>query len=174
MGFSITACVIAGIMFICYCVTLQELSHITHCKADDFWWSLDTYCYSRSERKNASFGLKVGSCQLTFSVVVFFVALASSIYCCKALCCGVPPLGSVSNILWFSFDFLYGIICYFAQCKGIQGSLGFWIPRLACRVTGIRSQSLSGEVGFCIPDSWWDSGFLELYFGFQSPGFGIP
>ena len=92
-------------MFICYCVTLQELSLITHCKADDFWWNLDKYCYSRSERKNASFGLKVGSCQLTFSVVVFFVALASSIYCCKAVCCGVPPLGSVSNILCFSFDF---------------------------------------------------------------------
>ncbi|CAH3022931.1 unnamed protein product [Porites evermanni] len=97
MGFSITACVIAGIMFICYCVTLQELSLITHCKADDFWWNLDKYCYSRSERKNASFGLKVGSCQLAFSVVVFFVALASSIYCCKAVCCGVPPLGSVTS-----------------------------------------------------------------------------
>ncbi|CAH3123308.1 unnamed protein product, partial [Porites lobata] len=97
MGFSITACIIAGIMFICYCVTLQELSHITHCRADNFWWSLDTYCYSRSERNKASFGLEVGSCQLTFSVVVFFVALASSIYCCKAVCCGVPPIGRVAS-----------------------------------------------------------------------------
>ncbi|KAM7431341.1 hypothetical protein ABFA07_018081 [Porites harrisoni] len=97
MGFSVTACIIAGIMFICYCVTLQELSHIIHCRAEDFWWSLDTYCYSRSERNKASFGLEVGSCQLTFSVVVFFVALASSIYCCKAVCCGVPPVGGVAS-----------------------------------------------------------------------------
>ena len=101
MGFSITACIIAGIMFICYCVALQDFSHITHCTTDDIWWGSDAYCYSRSERNKAVFGLKVGSCQLIFSMVVFIVALTSSIYCCKAVCCGVPPVGmrSVSCIL---------------------------------------------------------------------------
>ena len=41
--------------------------------------------------------------------------------------------------------------------KRIQDSLGFWIP---CH-------------GFRKINSQWDSGFLELYSGFQSPGFLI-
>ena len=34
----------------------------------------------------------------------------------------------------------------------------------------------SFDTGTWIPDSnrWWDYGFLELYFGFQNPGFQIP
>ena len=49
-------------------------------------------------------------------------------------------------------------------CKGIQDSLGFWIPR-----RGFRIQS----IGFRILCQW-DFGFLEMYSGFQSPGFCIP
>ena len=49
-------------------------------------------------------------------------------------------------------------------CKGIQDSLGFWIPG-----RGFRIQS----TGFRILCQW-DSGFLELYSGFQSPRFWIP
>ena len=52
----------------------------------------------------------------------------------------------------------------YPPCKGIQDSLGFWIPR-----RGFRIQS----TGFRILCQW-DSGFLELYSGFQSPGFWIP
>ena len=46
--------------------------------------------------------------------------------------------------------------------KGIQDSLGFWIPRRGFRISGIGSQYLSVEFGFwipipdslsCIPDS---------------------
>ena len=38
----------------------------------------------------------------------------------------------------------------FAPCKGIQGSLGFWIPRRGFRIPGAGFQSLSVEVGFWI------------------------
>ena len=39
----------------------------------------------------------------------------------------------------------------FAQCKGIQDSLGFWIPRRGFRILGTGLQSLSMELGFWIP-----------------------
>ena len=42
-------------------------------------------------------------------------------------------------------------------CKRIQDSLGFWIP---CH--GFRNLDFNSQ---------WDSGFLELYSGFQNPGF---
>ena len=42
-------------------------------------------------------------------------------------------------------------------CKRIQDSLGFWIP---CH--GFRNLDFNSQ---------WDSGFLDLYSGFQSAGF---
>ena len=55
---------------------------------------------------------------------------------------------------------------YFAPCKGIQDSLGFW--------TSCRGFQIPGTE-FRILCQWnLDSGFLELYSGFQSPGFRIP
>ena len=42
-------------------------------------------------------------------------------------------------------------------CKRIQDSLGFWIPCHGFRILDFNRQ--------------WDSSFLELYSGFQSPGF---
>ena len=60
--------------------------------------------------------------------------------------------------LWCLNYFLFHIFV-FRQCKVIQDSLGFQIPR--CR--------------FRIPSQWsLDSGFLELNSGFQSPGFRTP
>ena len=60
--------------------------------------------------------------------------------------------------LWCLNYFLFHIFV-FRQCKVIQDSLGFQIPR--CR--------------FWIPSQWsLDSGFLELNSGFQSPGFRTP
>ena len=50
----------------------------------------------------------------------------------------------------------------FAPSKGIQESLGFWIPRHEFWIPGTR---------FRIPIV---SGFLEQYSIFQSPGFWIP
>ena len=46
-------------------------------------------------------------------------------------------------------------------CKGIQDSLGFWIPRHAFRIPGTELQSSFSEI-------------LELYSGFQIPRFQIP
>ena len=45
-------------------------------------------------------------------------------------------------------------------CEEIQVSLGFWIPRHAFRIPGTKFQSFFSEI-------------LELYSGFQIPGFRI-
>ena len=62
----------------------------------------------------------------------------------------------------------------FASCKGIQDSHGFWIPRRVFRIPVTGFQIFS--IGTRIPDSncQWDSRFLQLFSGFQTPGFGIP
>ena len=61
-----------------------------------------------------------------------------------------------------------------APCKGIQDTLGFWIPRRGFRIPITGFQIFFS--GTWIPDSncQWDSGFLLLYSGFQGPGFRIP
>ena len=105
MGFSITACVIAGAMFICYCIAVAEFGRVIRCKRSHSsyyyptydHYGFDAYCYSASKRHNAAVGAGLGSCQLIFAIVEFFIALASSIYCCNAVCCGAPTVGSVSN-----------------------------------------------------------------------------
>ena len=99
MGFSITACVLTGVMFICYCVALGQFSHIIRCRNDYHysWYDSNYYCYSRSKRYSAAVGAGLGSCMLIFSIVMFFVALASSIYCCNAVCCATTTVGSVSS-----------------------------------------------------------------------------
>ena len=59
-------------------------------------------------------------------------------------------------------------------CKGIQDGLGFWIPRY-----GFPDSSTGFlivfklELGFLYSNRLWDSGFIELDSGFQSPGFRI-
>ena len=100
MGFSITSCVIAGNMFICYCVAVAEFGRTLRCRSNYYEYPYRTYngCYySRTTRHEAAVGAGLGSCLLIFSIVEFFVALASSIYCCNAVCCGAPAVGSVSN-----------------------------------------------------------------------------
>ena len=112
MGFSITACVIASTMFICYCFAVAEFAQIRRCKNRYYnsypystyspYYRYNTYCYSDSKRYNAAVGAGLGSCQLLFAIVEFFVALASSIYCCTAVCCGTPAVGSVSSDISFN------------------------------------------------------------------------
>ena len=114
MGFSITACVIAGVMFICYCTAVAEFGERLRCKPSYYYYGSnfttygyrDTYC-SSSQRYKAAVGAGLGSCQLIFAIVEFFVALASSVYCCNAVCCGAPPVGSVSTIMWLLLRFTY-------------------------------------------------------------------
>ena len=97
MGFSIAGCVKVVSMFICYCIALSEFSYtIRKCRDDDYnsyyttssyyRYSYDSDC-TKMKRNTASIGAGLGSWQLLFSIVVFFVALASSIYCCMAVCC---------------------------------------------------------------------------------------
>ena len=100
MGFSIAGCVKVASMFICYCIALSEFSNTIRKCRDDYYdyynnyYPTSSYYYYRRYRsydddgcKTAKIGAGLGSCQLIFSLVVFFVALASSIYCCMADCC---------------------------------------------------------------------------------------
>ena len=94
MGFSIAGCVKVASMFICYCIALSEFSNTIRKCRDDYYDYYNNYYYYRRYRsydddgcKTAKIGAGLGSCQLIFSLVVFFVALASSIYCCMAVCC---------------------------------------------------------------------------------------
>ena len=97
MGFSIAGCVKVASMFICYCIALSEFSNkIRKCRDDyynDDYYPTSSYYYRRYNSyddydcSTAKIGAGLGSCQLIFSLVVFFVALASSIYCCMAVCC---------------------------------------------------------------------------------------
>ena len=118
MGFSITACVITGIMFICYCVALGQFSYILRCQNYNSYYynyygyhNQNIFCYSKSQRYEASVGAGLGSCQLIYSIVVFFVALASAIYCCNAVCCGAPAVGTVSSmiLIWFTLLVLIAV-----------------------------------------------------------------
>ena len=61
-----------------------------------------------------------------------------------------------------------------APCKGIQYSLGFWIPRSGSRIPGTGFQSVSVELGFWIqifiriPGSrYWIPDFLSVELGFR-------
>ena len=67
----------------------------------------------------------------------------------------------------------------FAPRKGIQNSLGFWIPCGGFLIPGTGFQSLSVKLGFWIPRLAfkWEYRFLELYSGFHKyffSGFRIP
>jgi len=108
MGFSIFACVIAGVMFICYAVTLSDYSSLKHCERtyynnDNYYssygyWSY-TNCYDKfnMDRETAANVAGLGSCLLIFSIVEFFLALAASVYCCASVCCNTPS-GAVRSV----------------------------------------------------------------------------
>ena len=88
MGFSITACVISGIMFICYGFAVSYFSEKLRMYGNEF------YYYSPYRAK---VGAGFSSCQLILSIVEFFISLASSISCCSAICCGTSAVSSVSD-----------------------------------------------------------------------------
>ena len=54
---------------------------------------------------------------------------------------------------------------------GIQDSLGFWIPRHGFRISITGFQFFFSWIWIADSNCLWDSGFLQLYSGFQSPGF---
>jgi len=59
---------------------------------------------------------------------------------------------------------------HFAPCKEIQVSHGLWTPSREIRIPRTGFQSFSVELGFRIPIVLGFE-FLELFSGFQSPGF---
>ena len=123
MGFSITACVIAGVMFICYCIAVAEFGRILRCRSRYYDYNQHPsfnpryysykHCYSYSKREMAANGAGLGSCLLIFSMVELFLALASSIYCCTAVCCSTPSgaVGTVSTCK---------LLCAFIYCCLMQ------------------------------------------------------
>ena len=108
MGFSIAGCVLSGAMFICYCITLAHYSQMkAYCSNryynndySRFYNYRDCYTRYNFRRDTAANVAGLGSCLLIFSLVEFFLALASSIYCCMAVCCCTSPgvVNTVSNI----------------------------------------------------------------------------
>ncbi|XP_068705323.1 uncharacterized protein [Montipora foliosa] len=111
LGFSISSCVFAAVMFICYCFAIAEFNRLlNNCSWKSYGSSHNsnpyysyttpyyyyTYCSPYKVRYNASVGAGLSGCQLTFAVVEFAVALASSIYCCSAVCNCAPAVSSGS------------------------------------------------------------------------------
>ena len=111
MGFSITACVIAGVMFICYCAAVDEFAKMIRCyNSSDRYYTYNSYYhryytpyyYDRCSHysvssSSAPTAAGVGSCLLICSLVETVIALTASIYCCNAVCCGATTTPSVSN-----------------------------------------------------------------------------
>ena len=105
MGFCITACVIAFVMFICYCAALDEFATIIRCYNNQVYNSYNygyyTYynniCNYSLTRSSASTGAGLGGCLLVCAVVETVIAFTASIYCCNAVCCGAATSPSVSN-----------------------------------------------------------------------------
>ena len=103
MGFSTTACVIAGVMFICYCIAVDKFATIIRCYNNRLYYnSLNntSYYYGCSyslTSSGASTAAGVGGFLLICSVVETVIALTTSIYCCNAVCCGATSIPSVSN-----------------------------------------------------------------------------
>ena len=94
MGFTITACVLCGIMFICYCIALGILASALEChKARLYnhnYFIHHKYAYDchGTTYARAKAGVGIGSVLLIIALLEFFVALTSAIYCCNAVCCG--------------------------------------------------------------------------------------
>ena len=105
MGFSISSCVLSGAMFICYCITLASYSDMkAYClnsyysnRYDGSYTYHDCYQQYGFHRDTAVNVAGLGSCLLLISLGEFFLALASSIYCCTVVCCGTSP-AVVSNV----------------------------------------------------------------------------
>ena len=104
MGFSITGCVLSVTMFICYSIALAIHSEMkTYCsnfrnssKDNHNDYHSKKFCYDRYNVRidTAENVAGLGSCLLIFSLVELVLALASSIYCCKVVCCTSPPVMS--------------------------------------------------------------------------------
>ena len=64
------------------------------------------------------------------------------------------------------------LILHFAQCKGIQDTLRFWIPCCGFQIPGTKLQILSSgswiSIIIGIPD------FLRSILDYENPGFRIP
>lgn len=97
------------------------------------------------------------------------------------LCCFKLPNRNSNNLDWLRveksevYNYVLSFCSYERHVMGIQDSSGFWIDAV-----NSRFQPSTGFQIICQwnLDSWFQSlvrsGFLELHFRFQTPGFRIP
>ena len=90
MGFAITACVLAGVMIICYPFALSELAKRMNCY--DWYgnrqYSRVHYLSIDCNLSKVRAGIGIDAVLLIIGVVEFSVAIASSVFCCYAVCTG--------------------------------------------------------------------------------------
>ena len=117
-GFSITTCVIAGLMFICYWAALDEFATVIHCydnQAYDFNYSYRGYSPTVFYRcriyglnhSSASTGAALGGCLLVCALVETAISLTASIYYFGVMRCETTS-PSVSNKAIFVVHNRYG------------------------------------------------------------------
>ena len=128
MGVSITFCVFSGAMFIYNCITLASYSEMknlcnryeTYSRGGYNYYSTEyDDCYLRHgfDRDTAEKVAGLGSFLLILSLVELFLALSSSIYCCRAVCCNSAAVeNTVSNYQMIMFkailkSFVANIFC---------------------------------------------------------------
>ena len=128
MGVSITICVFSGAMFIYNCITLASYSEMknlcnryeTYSRGGYNYYSTEyDDCYLRHgfDRDTAEKVAGLGSFLLILSLVELFLALSSSIYCCRAVCCNSAAVeNTVSNYQMIMFkailkSFVANIFC---------------------------------------------------------------
>lgn len=103
IGFSATACVFTGIMFIIYCIAVSEFSQRIRCGEDGNRWEINCRLYNQDHISYslAKAGAGIGAILLALAIIEFFVALTSSIYGCNASCCGfsTSTTGTVVQVL---------------------------------------------------------------------------
>ncbi|XP_048590600.1 membrane-spanning 4-domains subfamily A member 8 isoform X2 [Nematostella vectensis] len=85
IGFAVTACVLSGIMIICYSIAVGQFSYELR-QSGNYGWGGG---YPPDE---ARAGLGFGIALLILALTEFFISLASSIYGCNSCCCVAPSV----------------------------------------------------------------------------------
>ena len=97
MAFAIVSCVLTVIMVICYSAALSNFSARVRAR---HYYDIYHYDYDHLyglDYDSAKNGIGLGVCLLILALTEFFIALASSIYCCNTTCCDTT-VNSVSPL----------------------------------------------------------------------------
>ena len=95
MAFAIVSCVLTVIMVICYSSALSSFS--ARVRARHYYYHYNYDDHYGLDYDSAKNGIGLGVCLLILALTEFFIALASSIYCCNTTCCDTT-VNSVSPL----------------------------------------------------------------------------